>query len=103
RCAERVSDANGVLYPFAVEAAASDITGVARSAFIRHRGWRVLVVEPTHETTSLRETLMTRLAWADLADVLIVDRIPVDQRHNAKVDYPALRKMLGNQRREAVL
>ena len=38
---------------------------------------------------------MTRLAWARLADVLAVRRIPVDRRHNAKVDYPALRRMLG--------
>jgi hypothetical protein len=43
--------------------------------------------------------LRERLAWSRLADVVVVDRIPVDARHNAKVDYPALHRML--QRLEA--
>ena len=94
RCAERVSDGHGVLYPFAVECAASDVPGVSRSAFVQHHGRRVLVIEPDENATLPRETLMTLLAWAHLADVLSVPRIPVDQRHNAKVDYPALRLML---------
>jgi acyl-CoA synthetase (AMP-forming)/AMP-acid ligase II len=108
RCAERVSDDRGVLYPFAVEAAASDISGIERSAFVRHRGRRLLVVEPDRErrspgeTRSLRESLLTRLAWAHLENVTIVERIPVDKRHNAKVDYPALREMLPSLGRRAV-
>jgi acyl-CoA synthetase (AMP-forming)/AMP-acid ligase II len=94
RCAERVSDEMGVLYPLAVECAASDVPGVGRSAFVGHGGRRVLVVERNQGGDSPREALMTRLAWAHLADVLIVPRIPVDPRHNAKVDYRALRRML---------
>jgi hypothetical protein len=42
---------------------------------------------------------MTRLAWAHLAGVQIVDRVPVDTRHNAKVDYPALRELLARPQR----
>jgi olefin beta-lactone synthetase len=96
RCAERVSDDMGELYPFAVEAAASDVPGVARSAFVRHRGRRLLVVERDGNLPLPRQQLLSRLTWAHLADVLTVDRIPVDKRHNAKVDYPALRKLLGD-------
>jgi hypothetical protein len=44
----------------------------------------------------LRVALMERLAWARLSDVRIVGRVPVDRRHNAKVDYPALARMLGS-------
>jgi acyl-CoA synthetase (AMP-forming)/AMP-acid ligase II len=99
RSAHRVSDDAGELYPFAVEAAASDVPGVARSAFVRHRGRRVLVVEPDRDLPLPRQQLMSRLAWARLADVQIVERIPVDKRHNAKVDYPALRALLGNAHR----
>jgi acyl-CoA synthetase (AMP-forming)/AMP-acid ligase II len=103
RCAARVEDADGVLYPFAVECAASDVPGVARSAFVSHRGRRLLVVEPaadgpgvraTATSTELRTALLKRLAWARLSDVGIVGRVPVDRRHNAKVDYPALARML---------
>jgi acyl-CoA synthetase (AMP-forming)/AMP-acid ligase II len=104
RCAARVEDVDGVLYPFAVECAASDVAGVARSAFVSHRGRRLLVVEARDDgagarvvpaPADLRAALMERLAWARLSDVRIVGRVPVDRRHNAKVDYPALARMLG--------
>jgi hypothetical protein len=39
--------------------------------------------------------LLERLAWAHVAEVLTVPRLPLDARHNAKIDYPALRRMLG--------
>jgi len=32
--------------------------------------------------------------WSMVADIVTVVRIPVDHRHNAKVDYPALLRML---------
>jgi acyl-CoA synthetase (AMP-forming)/AMP-acid ligase II len=95
RCSAKVSDSDGVLYPFAVECAASDVAGVRRSAFVLHRSRRILVVEPEDNAVPPRDALMTRLVWARLADVLAVRRIPVDRRHSAKVDYPALRRMLG--------
>jgi hypothetical protein len=47
----------------------------------------------------VRAELAARLAWARLADVVVVPRIPVDRRHNAKVEYPALLKMLDKARR----
>jgi acyl-CoA synthetase (AMP-forming)/AMP-acid ligase II len=95
RCSARVSDEGGVLYPFAVECAAADVDGIRRSAFLLHRRQRVLVVElQENAPATTRETLLSRLAWARLADVRIVPAIPVDKRHNAKVDYPALLKML---------
>lgn len=99
RCAAKVGDTEGILYPFAVECAASDVAGVVRSAFVLHRDRRVLVVELDGNRTGIRETLMDQLAWARLADVLIVPRLPVDGRHNAKVDYAALRGMLGKRKK----
>ena len=95
RCAARVSDDDGIVYPFAVECAASEVPGVHRSAFVSHRGRRLLVAEVTGEAADVRAVLMQRLSWARLADVRIVRRVPVDHRHNAKVDYPALARMLG--------
>jgi len=62
---------------------------------VLHRDRRILVVESRENTASPRDGLMTRLVWARLADVLAVRHIPVDRRHNAKVDYPALQRMLG--------
>jgi olefin beta-lactone synthetase len=40
------------------------------------------------------EGLRTALAWANLDEVRVCRRIPVDKRHNAKIDYPSLYRML---------
>ena len=97
RCSARVSDARGTLYPLAVEAAASEVAGVRRSAFAACRGRRVLVVETDPAAASpetIEAVLRRELIWAALDDVVVVGRIPVDARHNAKVDYPALDRLL---------
>jgi acyl-CoA synthetase (AMP-forming)/AMP-acid ligase II len=86
RCAAKVVDARGTLYPFAVECAAQPW----RTALVSHAGLRVLVVEPD-APRDIRE----QLRWAQLDEVRVVRRIPLDQRHNSKVDYVTLRKLLG--------
>ncbi len=95
RCSARIEDARGVVYPFAVECAASGITGVRRTAFVLHRNQRVLVVELRHGATAdARDDLLRHLAWAHIDGIRVVPNIPVDRRHNAKVDYPALLELL---------
>jgi acyl-CoA synthetase (AMP-forming)/AMP-acid ligase II len=94
RCAEKASDAHGVLYPFAVECAADHVEDVERTAFIVHAGHRLLAAQVRGDAARVRTRLFECLSWARLADVVIIDRIPVDRRHNAKVDYPALRRLL---------
>ncbi|MDO4245718.1 MAG: hypothetical protein Q4C89_06830 [Deinococcus sp.] len=39
--------------------------------------------------------LAEALAWARLQDIREVAEIPLDRRHNAKVDYVRLQKMYG--------
>jgi acyl-CoA synthetase (AMP-forming)/AMP-acid ligase II len=101
RCSARIDDARGRVYPFAVECALDGIDGVKRTAFLAHGGRRLLVAElepsmPTRPGPSFEthETLRATAAWAHPDDVRIVGRLPVDARHNAKIDYPALRKLL---------
>jgi acyl-CoA synthetase (AMP-forming)/AMP-acid ligase II len=95
RCSARIQDKHGDLYPFAAECVAMEHSGVRRAAFVNHEGKRLLAIEP-HPTfaNSAREALRDDLAWAHVADVLEFNRLPVDQRHNAKIDYPALRELL---------
>jgi olefin beta-lactone synthetase len=95
RCSARIDDAHGTLYPFAVEAAAQAIDGIARAALFAHAGARLLAIElePTAQATT-REAARRALSWAKLEDVVVLKTIPVDRRHNAKVDYVALRKLL---------
>ena len=103
RCAAKVDDDRGRVYPFAVECAASDVEGLRRSAFAGHGGARALVVELERpaDSRSVVERLRAHLAWARLDDILVVERIPVDARHNAKVNYPALEKLMTERRRAA--
>lgn len=94
RASARVSDARGVLYPFAVECAADSVDGVRRCAFVEHDGNRVLVAEVDGAAETIRPALAGAVAWAGIDAVHFVDALPVDPRHNAKVDYPALRRLL---------
>jgi hypothetical protein len=56
------------------------------------------VVEPAANATAAEWALLkSRLAWAQIERVLVLPRIPVDRRHNAKVDYPALDRILKRQ------
>lgn len=95
RCSARIADEHGTLYPFTVECVAMTFPEVRRAAFVEHQGKRLLVVEP--ETSLGKETLRimeSAIAWANISEVRLVKRMPVDSRHNAKINYPKLRKLL---------
>lgn len=90
-----VTDARGTAYPFAIEAAAMTDHKVRRAALASHRGRRVLLVELRRDidAATLHDRLYAALRSV-LDEVIAVPEVPVDRRHNAKVDYPALRRML---------
>ena len=92
RCSARIDDARGTLYPFAVECAASFVPGIKRSAMVAHEGQRILLVEEQRGFD--HGELSVALAWAKLDDIRVVPKIPVDKRHNAKVDYTQLKALL---------
>ena len=58
---------------------------VRRAALLALAGQRMLAVEG-QEADPAR--IRSALAWAQLDEVRILKRIPMDLRHNAKVDYP---------------
>jgi acyl-CoA synthetase (AMP-forming)/AMP-acid ligase II len=98
RCSARITDTRGTLYPFAVEAAAHAIEGITRAALIANDGARLLAIEldrgSNEDATRIESTVHRTLSWAHLDSIIRLDTIPVDRRHNAKVDYVALRKKL---------
>lgn len=99
RAEATIDDSRGVLYPFAVECAVSEIESVRRSALLRVNNERVLAVEADDAVND--QTIAAAVEWARIDRIERVGRIPVDRRHNAKVDYPALRAMMSraNERR----
>jgi acyl-CoA synthetase (AMP-forming)/AMP-acid ligase II len=95
RCTARIKDQRGTLYPFAVECTVSVQSAVRRAAAIAFRGERILALE--FEKNGLSpdlEAIRQAVTWADLDAIHVYNRLPVDKRHNAKIDYPALRRLL---------
>jgi acyl-CoA synthetase (AMP-forming)/AMP-acid ligase II len=90
RASEVIRDGRGELHPFAVEAAVSHV--VRPAALVALGEQRVLVLPKRQR--HLEDHVWAALSWAEVDRIAYVKRIPMDRRHNAKVDYPALRKML---------
>ena len=97
RCAARLQDGRGELYPFTVECAASSAGWVRRAGCVGVAGQRWLALE-VHRTPAEKELaeLAQTLAWAELAGIKILRTLPVDSRHNAKVDYSELGRLLAD-------
>jgi acyl-CoA synthetase (AMP-forming)/AMP-acid ligase II len=97
RCAACITDGRGTLYPFSVECAVSADPMVKRAALVARGGQRVLAVEPFQHAKLVSadlSTLLEDVAWAQIDAIQPLRHIPVDRRHNAKIDYPALYRML---------
>ncbi len=94
RASAVIEDERGVVYPFAVECAARQIDGVRCAAILSVGGRRILALEADSERAA--DGARGRLAWAELDEVRLLRSIPMDKRHNAKVDYVALRRLFSN-------
>jgi len=100
RASAAIKDNRGVVYPFAVECAARQISGVHRAAILVVEGRRVMAIEAQsrHAIQIVRE----QMAWANLDEIRNLRAIPTDKRHNAKVDYVELRRMLADHKRSNI-
>jgi acyl-CoA synthetase (AMP-forming)/AMP-acid ligase II len=94
-----IEDSRGTLHPFAVECAAREVLGVRRVAAMAHQGKRLLILEgrSVWRGESGRAALEA-LAWARIDEIVTWRKLPMDRRHNSKVDYPSVRRMLLRQR-----
>ena len=92
RCGSASRRDGDVVYPLPVEAAVRARTG-ARTAFADVDGRRVLAVEGLPRSRGVAPPPDPGAGWG-LDAVVPVRRIPVDRRHNAKVDAAALRDLL---------
>lgn len=96
RVASTIICDTSTLYPFAVEAAALEWPEIARAAIVQKNKQNVLVLE-THRTPSADSaTAMHRSLVGSFAidRLVFVQKIPVDARHNSKVDYRQLDRLL---------
>ena len=95
RCAAKLSG-DKTLYPFAVECALSFRPEIRRCAAVEHANERVLVIEFNAGSGGEAgiEQIRQQVAWASFDRITACDQIPVDRRHQAKVDYPRLHGLL---------
>jgi len=71
------------------------VRGVRRAALIEKDGDRVLVLETSgREFRNNCVEAAKCVAQFDIDRIVTMHRIPVDRRHDAKVDYPALNQLL---------
>lgn len=87
---------NGVrVSTFPLEKRIDAIAGITRSALMEDHQGPVLVLEGSHFNP---DVLAKTLESAPIQGLRIarIPRMPVDSRHNSKIDRPSLRKMLGN-------
>ncbi len=101
RCAEKMvpfSAADGLpsdalRYPFAIECALREFFPDIRMAALEWEGRRTLVVGKNCDE-ALAAEIRARAVTLGMEQMVILVAIPLDRRHQAKVDYPALRKLL---------
>jgi acyl-CoA synthetase (AMP-forming)/AMP-acid ligase II len=93
RVSATISDGRGELHPFAVECAARLVLPGRRTVLAGHRGARILLVEGPLAPRD-RAAIEDGLRWASLDRVIDDVAIPLDRRHNSKVDYGALPALL---------
>ncbi len=96
RCSAGHSTPQGVVYPLQVEAAALEHPGIVACGFAVVDGQPILAMVPgSGFSADQLQALRSHLArLVPNIGICRVARIPMDRRHNAKVDYPALRRHL---------
>lgn len=82
-------------YPFVIEFALREAFPGIRTAALDWENTRTLVVESDTDFTAAAKPL-------GIDRVIRIEKIPLDRRHNAKTDYPALRSILAKFRLPAV-
>lgn len=100
RASARIEDARGVIDPLRVECALAYLPEVARSAIATFDGARVLVVEPANGRRIGEAAIRAAIGFVTI-DRIVFGTVPVDRRHQAKVDYAALARMLRRRARAA--
>jgi acyl-CoA synthetase (AMP-forming)/AMP-acid ligase II len=107
RTADLVTTADGqLLQPLPIEARLDAVPGARRTALVAHararHGELLVEVEAGAAPLAVSAAVRCRLLAADLdLPVAIVPSIPLDRRHNSKIDRPRLRSQREHPRRSA--
>lgn len=98
----KIVDARGTLYPFQIEAAACEHPAIRVAACLLFNGKRTLLIQPDAsfdhrnktKVANLFATLRHDLQGMYIEDIRLCKAIPMDKRHNSKVVYSEVAKLL---------
>lgn len=90
RCAEKLPDRGGPVYPFAIECALREIYPGIRTAAINWQNQRTLVLGKKCDSPEIRKSA----ELLGIEQLVFLDSLPLDRRHQAKIDYRKLREAL---------
>lgn len=76
-----------VVYPFGIECAVMHHSSVTRCAVVKHSGRNLLCLELISNSI---DRVKIDFSEYDYLEFIQLKKIPMDKRHNAKVDYPSL-------------
>ena len=93
RCSAKIERENNIIYPFGIECAAMSHLGVERCALILDHEQVTLFVQGTEDHEVAAE-LRKITAEMFVERIVFTPEIPLDKRHNAKIDYPKLRALV---------
>ena len=95
-------DRFGILYPFTVECVVNGYPEIKRSAVVSWQEKRILLIELNQKKKYLDlQRLQQSLNYAKITRIEIWSQIPVDRRHNGKIDYSRLyQKICQNNKRD---
>lgn len=85
------------IFPYQVECVVDEMPKVRKSAYLEAMGAHWVVVETADgrlEDPDLAAAIRAALGDFPLAGVRFIDRLPVDQRHNSKVEYAKVKALL---------
>ncbi len=100
RIKDAVRHRGSFIQPYLIEQLIDEVEGVGRSALVSSgEGHPVLavVIDRSADRLAVLNKVHETMMGADCNDILVreVERIPVDRRHNSKIDRIALKRMLG--------
>lgn len=94
RCSATVMSDRGEFYPFQVEGRLAACPDIRNAALVSNGTRLVLFIEPSGLARNGSTLLDEFLEWAPIDEVRRIQRMPVDRRHQSKINYNELRELL---------
>ena len=95
RCSQVMQLDNKLVYPFLIEYEARQVRGIRQAAFLLVEGNPLLAFSTTREYHEQAFAEWVRNRWGRNLLLKRCPSIPLDARHQTKVDYAALETMIG--------